>query len=303
MPDRDLILVLGCGRSGTSALTRVLSLCGCALPSSVFAPSDMNPRGFWESADATKLNVEFLIKHKTMVTDPCMGLEASVRDDDKQDLIEKIRAFLKACPGSPMLVVKCAGVLELFEYWLDAAQREGFAVKVVIVVRHPNEVLASFNSSGTTSTELTAVFWLTRNLLAERYSRDLPRVVVSYANLINNWRTEVARVSAALAIDLKPDENAIDGFLTRALYRNRCSDSINDVFAYSWTSRVYRLLSVAAEDGAMDVEQMDEIYDAYKTNERTFRIARNEHEKRPYDLGSSLKALDDVPVWIAGQDF
>jgi hypothetical protein len=52
MDGKELIFILGMARSGTSALTRVLSLCGCALPKSLKEANDGNPRGFWEPVEA-----------------------------------------------------------------------------------------------------------------------------------------------------------------------------------------------------------------------------------------------------------
>ncbi|VAW15575.1 hypothetical protein MNBD_ALPHA12-1015, partial [hydrothermal vent metagenome] len=48
-PQRTCILVLGMHRSGTSALTRVLSLAGATLPKRLLGSSDdSNPTGHWE---------------------------------------------------------------------------------------------------------------------------------------------------------------------------------------------------------------------------------------------------------------
>jgi len=57
MCERSVIFVLASRRSGSSALTRVLSLCGCTLPRSVIDATEGNPKGFWEPPDADKLNV------------------------------------------------------------------------------------------------------------------------------------------------------------------------------------------------------------------------------------------------------
>src|SRR6185312_12242151 len=54
------ILVLGMHRSGTSAVTRVLNLLGADLGSRLVAPAADNPAGFWEHADAVKINDDLL---------------------------------------------------------------------------------------------------------------------------------------------------------------------------------------------------------------------------------------------------
>ena len=42
------LLVMGVGRSGTSAVTRVLNLLGAALPAKTLAANYGNERGYWE---------------------------------------------------------------------------------------------------------------------------------------------------------------------------------------------------------------------------------------------------------------
>ena len=58
--DNAAIFILGMGRSGTSAIARVLALCGASLPQSLLGPNEGNPRGYWEPLEALHINEEFL---------------------------------------------------------------------------------------------------------------------------------------------------------------------------------------------------------------------------------------------------
>ena len=92
--------------------------------------------------------------------------------------------------------------------WFEAARQAGFDVAAVIAVRHPQEVIGSLEKRAASqnyvqaSPELTSAWWLKYTLLAERDTRGVPRVFVEYANLLEDWRREVKRISAALEIDL-----------------------------------------------------------------------------------------------------
>src|ERR1700757_562044 len=57
------LFVLGFGRSGTSALTRVLSLCGAALPAGLLGATSEDPRGCGEPRAAIHLNETILRRH------------------------------------------------------------------------------------------------------------------------------------------------------------------------------------------------------------------------------------------------
>ena len=54
------LLVLGMHRSGTSVLTRVLSLLGADLPTHLLPANDGNESGYWESEELSRLQDELL---------------------------------------------------------------------------------------------------------------------------------------------------------------------------------------------------------------------------------------------------
>jgi hypothetical protein len=141
--------------------------------------------------------------------------------------------------------------------------------------------------------------------MVERYSRTLPRVFVEYSNLLENWKGEVDRISKALSIKLSPDETAVCDFLTPVLHRQKCAGPITETFAYGWTSRAYAIFSDAAQDRRIDLSILDEIFDAYRVEERNFRIAFEEFQKVLKQLGRMQQDefADGVPILRSGVDF
>src|SRR5262245_64476851 len=57
---KTALVVAGMHRSGTSALTRVLSLLGCDLPKTLMAGAASNETGHWESQAVADFNDELL---------------------------------------------------------------------------------------------------------------------------------------------------------------------------------------------------------------------------------------------------
>ena len=55
---RTALVVVGMHRTGTSALTRVLSLLGATLPHDLYPPGPDNPEGFWEPAKLVEVHEE-----------------------------------------------------------------------------------------------------------------------------------------------------------------------------------------------------------------------------------------------------
>ncbi len=58
--ERPFIIVTGAGRSGTSAVARVLHESGVLMGSDFDAPSDVNPEGFYEETAVWTLNQRLL---------------------------------------------------------------------------------------------------------------------------------------------------------------------------------------------------------------------------------------------------
>jgi hypothetical protein len=274
------LFVLGMPRSGTSALTRVLSLCGGALPYGLENADSHNPRGYWEPRKTHHLNGRMLRYHYSTDADPSLRLQEEDAFDasEKAAFVDKIKAYLATLPYSPLVVIKDLYITALSEMWFDAARQVGFDVAVVIALRHPQEVIASVAASRRVSPELPnalpSAMWLKYNLLAERNTRGMPRVFVEYANLLEDWRRETKRISAALGIDLDcRHESAIDEFLTRDLHRNRDAGPVAEPFGTDWMSTVYETTQSAARDEPWEESALDRVYEAYRASEHAFRTA------------------------------
>ncbi len=271
-----ILFVLGMGRSGTSALTRTLSLCGVTLPTGMMGADKHNPVGYWEPRTAILLNETIMRRHHSNWYDPTLRLqeEGAFDAESKAAYIAKIKAYLTKLPAAPIVIIKDLRISALSEIWFEAARLAGFDVATAIALRNPEEVIPSCAKYVRISPELSSALWLKYSLLAERDTRSVPRVFVEYSNLMKDWRREVDRVSAALNIDLHyRDDSAIDEFLTPTLQRNRDCGPVVDRFGTTWMTTVYKELLAAAQDEPWNPSDLDRVLEAYRASEHDFRIA------------------------------
>jgi hypothetical protein len=276
------LFVLGLGRSGTSALTRVLSLCGATLPVGLVGATKGNPRGCWEPRAAIHLNEAILRRHGSSGYDLTLRMQEEGALDAEQNAasVAKIGAYLSTLPDAPVVVIKEPKMTALSGMWFEAARLAGFDTAAVIAVRHPHEAVASLVRRANrqnyvqVSPELGSAWWLKYTLLAERDTRGVPRVFVEYSNLLEDWRREVKRISTALAVDLNaPDEGAIDEFLTPELQHHRHHGPVAEPFGGDWISAVYETLRAAARDEPWEESALDRVFEAYRLSEHGFRTA------------------------------
>lgn len=272
-----VLFVIGFGRSGTSALTRVLSLCGTTLPADLLGATSSNPRGYWEPRAVIALNEAILRRSGNSGYD--LSLERGAKRHDAAD-IAAIRSFLSTLPAAPVVVIKEPKLTAVSDLWFEAARGAGYDVAAVIAVRHPGECIGSVHKRSRrqlyvgSSPELVSAWWLKYSLLAERHTRGVPRVFVGYSSLLQDWRAEIKRVSATLEIDLdRQDVEAIEEFLKPDLRHHRASGPVFEPFGTDWLGVTYAALSAAARDEPWDHDVLDTVYDAYRAGERGFGAA------------------------------
>jgi hypothetical protein len=254
---RVALFVLGEARSGTSAVARVLSLCG----------------GDLEQRAAKVINEAILRRHGSSGLDPTLRLqeEGALDVAEKAVCIAEIQAFLTALRPAPFVVINDPRITLLSGLWFEAARLSGFDVVTVLSVRHPSEVLSTVAATGAMP-EVASAWWLKVNLLAEADTRGVPRVFVEYANLVQDWRREVQRISVAVGIDLQTrDERAIEQFLKPNLHRLRHGGQMENLAGAEWISVVYEAMSAAARDQDLDSAELDRAFAAYRARERGFR--------------------------------
>ena len=199
--ERSVILVTGMHRSGTSAVTRVLSLLGCALPRTELESGPDNETGFWESPAIKDLNDRILMStgsswHDWEPFDP-RWYASPIAGGFRQDA----QAILDAELGDGRLcVVKDPRICRLLPFWTDAVRSSGAEPLIVSPVRNPLDVATSLEKRDGIHPSIGLLMWLRHVLDAESASRNLRRVYLRYEDLLSKPHAAVDRMGDALGV-------------------------------------------------------------------------------------------------------
>jgi hypothetical protein len=230
MSDRQLVLVVGVGRSGTSLMSGMLGQLGLHIPQPEVRADETNPRGFGEPRWVVKFHTQLLKRLLVTVNDArpeALDITAAAAQEARTH--ERLTGWLeKQFTVADALVVKDPRTVWFLPLWLSAARELGAETRFITMLRHPAEIVTSarkYYGTGQTAASRTGS-WLNLILETERATRDAPRAFVRYEDLLAAWEPQIRRVGALLgspdlAAIRREDHPAVDSFVDPTLHRNR----------------------------------------------------------------------------------
>ena len=298
---RRAILVLGVHRSGTSALTRLLALCGANLPQRLMEPNYGNPKGYWEPLDIVEIHDQMLAAAGS-AWDDAAGFSLSWLDAPEAQTFRSrlCSTFQEAFGNAPLAVLKDPRICQFVPLWTSILQSLEIVPLFVIPVRNPLEVAASLKARDEQGPanllgppigmpEARALLlWLRCFLDAERYTRGFPRSFVSYEALMSDWRAVVVKMGDDLAITwpVPSDHIApeVEDFLSADMRHHVSSTEELQMRAdiAPWFKEAYRWAQNAAAGQVGDTEELDRLHASLRQADMVFRpvLAANMIEKR-----------------------
>jgi len=216
-----MLIVLGMHRSGTSAITRVLSLLGADLPIHLLGGNAGNEPGYWESTRLIEIHDEMLAEGGSSWDD--------WRDFDLESLGDRYsyyrdrisQALEDEFGNSNLFVVKDPRICRFFPLYEDISRLLDLDIRCIIPYRKPVDVAASLAVRDGTTTSYAKTVWARHVLDAVVTSQNFKRVFVSFDGLIDNFEAAFGKLGSFLRIDwsinLADARTSIEAFLKPAL--------------------------------------------------------------------------------------
>jgi hypothetical protein len=225
--NEQMIFVLGMHRSGTSAFSGLLSILGFNLGKNLYpADPNINARGYWENADIVDVHERVLNSLGSSWSDDrnlperwCMTPEMDAFRSELEAIVH--RSF----PAGSCWAVKDPRLCRLLPLWRQVIEMRRASAHCAVVLRDPREVARSLAIRDGIALERASLLWLQHFIEAERWSREYPRLIVAYDDLLKDWRSVVSATGKTFNISsLSPDIDtaaAIDEFLSDELRHHR----------------------------------------------------------------------------------
>ena len=203
---RQILVVAGSGRSGTSLFAGLTGRLGFHIPKPEVSANRSNPRGFGEPRWAVDFHNELLKRVDVVVEDGRPeAWDLTAKLVEKPEVVTALSDWLEQQFGeADRLVVKDPRLAWFFEVYRVAATRLGADLRVATMLRDPAEVMRSREVAYGTRTGNTTriVGWMNMMLGIEARTRDLPRATLSYPDLLTDWKSAIGQADESLGLGL-----------------------------------------------------------------------------------------------------
>lgn len=214
-----ILVVLGPHRSGTSALTGMLSILGANLPENLMKANSGNSVGYFESTHVMSFNDRLLSQMGSSWHDISSVDQLLNYTPPSQDFIDEAVELLKTeFINATVPIIKDPRMCRLVSFWSEVFNRLGRQPIYIHTHRNPLEMAQSLAARHPISINKGLLIWLRHVLDAEATTRNDRRAFTSYQALLNNWRVQVSQIEKATGFyfDSQADaiQKKIDDFLS-----------------------------------------------------------------------------------------
>lgn len=284
------LLVLGMHRSGTSAVAGTLGLLGAEAGSSLMPPHpDINPKGFWENDDIVAVHESILKRLGSSWHDernlPTLWWQQPELKPMRQELVQIISRGLS---HAPLWMVKDPRLCRLLPLWGTILKESALKAKVILIIRHPHEVAESLKQRDGIPHERSYFLWLQHVLDAERFSRGYPRVLITYEQLLSDWRNVVNHIALSLSLpEINKTEQLqkkVDDFLEPGLRHHVVApENLGGGYLLELAQSVYQ-----AHIEGKDITQLDRTLDPLSKEINVFEKQIHSWSTEIQDISAAL---------------
>jgi len=226
-PGKVALVVLGMHRSGTSATSRVLNLCGAFIPVDVKPPKlGVNAKGFWEPEAVLELNVRLMhqLGAEWDRIDFALPQTGEIVDEFLGDASKLLAVEYE---GRDTIVIKDPRMCVLAPLWHRALTDAGYRPVYVVPMRNPLEVAQSLRARGDMTVREGVALWSAyMERVADFTTQRDDAFYVRFTDLLDDWRSVVARIARRFDVPLDAAERSgeVDRFLEHALRTQRAGE-------------------------------------------------------------------------------
>lgn len=277
---KNIYVVLGMARSGTSVMTRGLQALGVHLGATLVPPSQKwNPKGFFEDNEI----VHSVNARATALLDCADGIVFAGQQQQLSPLLDDVRAHATGLLRERFQTTQNWGfkdprTVKLMNFWQHIFADLQLNEHYLIALRNPLESAQSYSKLARCDMEMALLLWFMHSLYAIEDTHNKKRLVVSYELLMQQPREQLMRIKQKLDIPDLADSSEIDVFVNEFIdkgLRHYTAEEVNlttnpVIAVVPLCLRLHRLMLQLAKDEICFEDEA--FYEAWRDLKHDFAV-------------------------------
>jgi len=321
---KNIFVVLGVARSGTSAIVRGLKALGIDLNGKMSAGNEKwNAKGFWEDTDIVyKINGTIF---STLNFAP-YGIRTLTHAEQTGDNLQSVKQaaiqlLQERFAATDYWGFKDPSTIKLLHFWQSIFNELHIKENYIIALRNPLATAQSYQKVTGTDIEIGLLLWLMHIIPAIQETTGKNRIIVNYDTLLENPDLQLERMQKKFNLPNLADTTErrayTHDFLDKKLHRHACND--HDLLSHPATGiaplcvRTFQLLVKISND-EMDFlhpdfqkewlaiqTELEKIYPVYcyidrllKNNHHLKKTLRDIHKSVLWKMLYPLRRIDQT---------
>lgn len=312
---KQLWVVLGMHRSGTSVVSRALAVLGAEHGDKSTRVGSDNPKGFWEDEELVAFNDGLLAELGMGWFDVgSVDVDIFYHEAWQKKKVAAKALFGKKLAQCDIFALKDPRLSRLLPFWQPIWQELQVDVKYIFSIREPNAVMQSLQKRNSFRAGFSAALWLRYNEDALLGLNDTPALIIDYNQLLTQPENTFNRMAdylyasiddQALAefkdefLDSKLDHGVIEeatplGVMANEVYQEITSHSMTVPSLLSLFSPISPVADW--QHWSRDARNTDLLAEA-----NAWSQALATYEQAIFDLNSQIPRLDAADTQLTGQ--
>jgi len=237
--NKNMVIVLGVQRSGTSAITKSLSSVNASFGCNLLEEhKKVNPTGFWEDSDILLLN-EKILMHLDLTWSSLRPIRLTdFSENDLEEFYKDATALLMSkMSDNKLFALKEPRITKLFVFWDYVIKKNKINCKYIIALRDPNDVANSFKrlentmvSAIETKKQYVYKLWISYLIsVVSVFDEPSDIYIIEYERILENPKDIIEHMAGKFDYDINDDElnEYCNTFINRSLNHSDNEKVIN----------------------------------------------------------------------------
>jgi glycosyltransferase involved in cell wall biosynthesis len=205
---KNLIVVLGMHRSGTSSITRGLQVLGASFGENLLPPvKGDNDKGYFEDVEINALNIQALhaLNSEWFYVSP-IDEKSVIQLNNQGFMLRAVKLLRNKIKDCDILAIKDPRISILLPFWGPVIDHLGLNTSYVIALRHPLSVVKSLAKRHGFTPTRSYLLWLGHVLESLHGTSGKQRLVVNYDRLLQMPDEELSRIAKTCNLKINDAE-------------------------------------------------------------------------------------------------